>query len=145
MHGRDVDDPAEALLVHVRERRPGQAERGFKHHRDQQPEGVERELMDRRDMLQARTVHQDVGVVGQRVRVEVGGQVNLAGPSSDAGSQRAGRVQIDVGDQHVGPAPGQPGGTGRADAAGAAGDHGQPSGQILAHCGLLRNRAKLVI
>ena len=129
----DVDDPAEALLVHVRQRRPGQPERGFQHHREDQPEFFRRELVHRGHVLQARAVHQDVGLPGQRRRVEVGGQVHLDGPSADAAGDRGGGTGVEVGDHDGGPVRGQPGGAGLADAAGPAGDHGHPPGQVLTH------------
>jgi hypothetical protein len=133
VHRRDVDDPPETLLVHVRERGLGEPERGFKHHGKQQPERVQRELVDRSDILQARAVHQDVGVAGQRSGVEVGGQVDFEGAPGDGRGDRDGRAQVDVGDHHAGAALGQPDRAGRADPARTAGDHGQPPGKILAH------------
>ena len=133
MHRGDVDDPAKPLLVHVRQRRPGQPERGFEHHREDEPELLRRELVHRGDVLQARTVHQDVGLPGQRRGVEVGRQVHLDGPPADAVGHRGRGTAVEVGDHHGGPVRGQPGGAGLADAAGPAGDHGQPPGQLPAH------------
>jgi hypothetical protein len=133
VHRGDVDDPAEALLVHVRQRRPGQPERGFQHHREDQPEHLRRELVHRRDVLQARAVDQDIGLVRQCRRVEVGGQVHLDGPAADAAGHRGGGIGVEVGHHHGGPVRGQPDGAGLADAAGPAGDHGHPPGQVLTH------------
>jgi len=90
VHGGDVDDPAEAAGVHVRQRRLGQPERGLQHHREQQSELLRRELVNRGDMLQAGAVHQDVGLAGQRGGVEVSGQVHFEGAPAEAGGDRLG-------------------------------------------------------
>ena len=133
VHRGDVDDPAKPLLVHVRQRRPGQPERGLKHDREDQPELLRRELVHRGDVLQARAVHQHVGLVRQRRRVEVGSQVHDGGLPSDPFGHSGRGVGVEVGDDHGGAVRGQPGGAGLADTAGPAGDHGQPPGQVLTH------------
>ena len=84
-------------------------------------------------MLQARAVHQDVGLAGQGRGVEVGGEVHLEGTPADADGDRLGRVEVDVGDDHAGAGLGQPGRAGLADTARPAGNHGHPPGQILSH------------
>ena len=89
--------------------------------------------MDRGDVLQARAVHQDVGLARQRRGAEVGGQVHLDGLAADAFGDRGSGVCVEVGDHHGGPLGGQPDRAGLADAAGPASDKRHPPAQFLTH------------
>ena len=81
-------------------------------------------------MLQARAVHQDVGLAGQRRGVEVGGQVHLDGLAADAFGDRGSGVGVEVGDHHGGPLGGQPDRARLAYAAGPASDKRHPPAQF---------------
>ena len=79
----DVHDPAPALLVHVRQGAADQPERRLQHQPQDVGEPVDRELVDRRHVLEAGVVDQDVDGEVERVdRVEVG-QVDGHGGAAD--------------------------------------------------------------
>ena len=56
----DVDDAAEALLLHVRQRGGGAVEHGRQVQRDDGVPLLDREVLDRRGVLDAGVVDQDV-------------------------------------------------------------------------------------
>ena len=92
---------AEALLVHVRQRGADQQERRLDHQRQQQPELLGRELLDRVRALDSGVVDQDVDVefeVLQRRDVE---QVDRPRPSADLVGHRLRALGVDVGHGHV--------------------------------------------
>jgi hypothetical protein len=135
---RDVDDAAEATLVHSRQRRTSQQERGLEHQREDGPEPVRWELVHRRDVL-------DPGVVDQHVDVESGlgepvliGQVDLPRLAADVGSDLGRTVTIEVGDRDEVPFGRQPACAGRADTTGGTGDQRTPP--ALAHRACTRSR-----
>jgi hypothetical protein len=133
VHGRYVDNPAEGLLIHVRQRGAAQPEGRLQHHRDQPAELLRRELVQRRHILQSRAVDQHVGGASQRLGIKVRGcQVNLTGTTAHLAGDPRCRSQVDVGNNHVSPSLGQPDSAGRADPAAATRDHGGAPGQIVA-------------
>ena len=88
MDGADVDDPAPALLVHVRQRAADQPERRLQHQPQDVGEPVDGELVQRRDVLEPGVVHQDVDGEVERVDgVEVG-QVDGHRGAADLGGDR---------------------------------------------------------
>ena len=127
--GAHVHDPAPAAAVHVRQRAADQPERRLDHQPQDVAEAVDRELVDRGDVLQAGVVDQDVDVEVQGVdRVEVGqvdghrGAAHLLG-----GGGRGVGVPVDHDDRA--PRLGQPGRAGAPDARRPAGDECAPSVQ----------------
>ena len=91
VHRGDVDDPAPALRVHVRQAAADQPERRLQHQPQDQRERLRRELVQRRDVLQAGVVDHDVG--GRVEPVDRGqvGQVDGPGGAADL-ARRPGRA-----------------------------------------------------
>ena len=118
------------LLVHVRQRGADQQERRLHHQRQQQPELVRREIVDRVDALYPGVVDQDVGVEFQALQRRDVEKIYRPGLSADLFGQRLGRRLVDVGDGDAGAAAGQFARTGRTDTTGAAGDDGGTAIQI---------------
>jgi hypothetical protein len=127
----DVDDAAVAALAHARQHRPGQAGHADQHDLDQEIPLVDRELFQRRDMLQAGVVDQHVhraGDRGQRMGdAGIGGHVQhhglgRAARGPDLRGDRRGTLGRQVADDQVVAGGRQLAGDAGADAAGRAGD-----------------------
>src|SRR5690606_2018605 len=130
VHAGDVDQPAPAARVHVRQAAAHQQERGGDHHLLDEVEPVRRELGQRRDVLQPGVVDQDVDLGRQRVEGRRVGQVDDVRLPADVRGDRLGRVGVPVDHVHRGTRRGQRGGARPADAAAAPGDQGGPGRQI---------------
>ncbi len=126
MDARDVDDPAEAALVHAREQAPGEPERRLEHQPVDQRERLGVELLDRGDVLDAGAVDQEVDLEVERVDGGAVGQVDGDVVAADDGGHLGGRLLVAVEHGDVGAELGEPGGDGGADAAGASG-HRRPA------------------
>ncbi|CAG6394385.1 hypothetical protein SCOCK_260079 [Actinacidiphila cocklensis] len=129
VHRGDVDDPAPAAGVHVRQVPAQDAEGRLDHHPLDESEALRRELVDGGDVLQAGVVDDDVGVGGQRVDRaglrEVGDHADPAGLGR--GVLGARRVPVDDVDGRAGRGEGHR--AGPADPGGGAGDQGGAAGE----------------
>ena len=129
VHRADVDDPAEALVVHVRQRCPGEQERRLEHQPQDAPEHLRRELLNRRHMLDASVVDQHVDVEPQSLQPGHVGQVDRPRLAAGAGRDPVRARLVQVGRDDISTSRGQRRGAGRANPAGRAGDQRPPPGE----------------
>ncbi|MNZ77545.1 hypothetical protein D3C78_960910 [compost metagenome] len=132
VHRGDIDDTPPVALTHARQRQP----RAMEHRRQVQGDDLvpafQRKLLDRRHMLDARIIDQDVdaaeGLLGEREQcfylghlAKVGRMVRSLHPMLRNLGQSRCRVAETV-EQDVGASAGQHLGDAQADAAGGTGD-----------------------
>jgi len=108
-------------------------EQGFEHQAHDPRERVDRELVQRRDVLEPGVVHEDVDAA-HPVRepgggVEIGEVHRQRQPAEAVGGGARGGL-VEVRDDDLGPGRGQALGAGQADAAGGAGDQGGAAGEV---------------
>ena len=127
---RDVDDAAPAAVVHVGEALPDQPERRDEHEVEDEVEAVEREVLDRAHVLDARVVDEDVDLGRQAREVIQIGQVGC--DRGDAGSLGEGgeSVGVPVDGVHRGARAREGSRDTCPDAAGCSGDEGGAPGQV---------------
>src|SRR5215204_1493537 len=77
VYGGDVDDAPPPLLVHPRQRLLEDPERSLEHNPQYEREALGRELLDGRDVLQPRVVHDDIRVYFEVVEHLIVGEVGL--------------------------------------------------------------------
>ena len=128
----EVDHPAPAARVHVRQGRADEEERRLDHEPLDAAEGLGLELVQRGDLLDAGVVDEDVAVEAKVL--EGAGIEQVHGPRAPAEvrSELLGTVPVEVSDDDVGSALGQGPGGGGADARRSPGHEGLAPGQAHA-------------
>ena len=124
MDAGDVHDPPPSAGVHPGQQPPGEQERRLEHESVHEPELLGLELLDRRDVLEAGVVDQDVRLEVERVDGAGVGEVQRAEVAVDRGGHLGGALAVAV--QHDDPVTplGEVGGHGSPDAARATGHQG---------------------
>ena len=125
----DVDDPAEAAVVHPGQQPAGEPERRLEHQPVDQPEPLGLEVLERGDVLDAGGVDEDVGVDLEGVDRVAVGEVDPGVVAADGGRHLGGLLLVAVEHRDLGAELGQPRGHGRADAAGTTGHQGTATGE----------------
>src|SRR5919202_1837558 len=108
VHAGDVDHPSPLPLVHPRQRLLYEPERRLDHEPDDEREPFRRELLDRRDVLQPRVVHDDVGLDLQSVEHRVVGEVRLDGPPAELLGHLPGGIPVEIHNRNLGAGRRQP-------------------------------------
>src|SRR6185437_4140329 len=126
----DVDDAAESVLVHVRQRSANQQERRLHHQGQQVAELLGREVGDRIDALYSGVVDQDIGVEFQTLQRRYVEKVYRPGLSVDLFGERLGGDLVHVRHGDAGAAAGEFARTGGTDTTGTPGYDGGTAIQI---------------
>ena len=146
VHRRDVHDAAPAFRVHVRQRGAREVEGAEEHHADESLPGLDRELLDRRDVLQARVVHQDVDAAEftdrarhERVAVRLLRRVRaLEGTGREVGGDSLALLGVQVREENAGALRGEIRRDRAADPARGAGDDRGSGAHRTRSLGLIR-------